>query len=64
MDSKIYDVLLNEYKDRMNMLSEALVRGNCPTIEEYRYMCGQLRGLEAACATIVDLRKRMENSDE
>jgi hypothetical protein len=44
----------------MDMLSEALIRGNCPTIEEYRYICGQLRGLEAACATIVDLRKRTE----
>ena len=60
MDYKVCDVLLQEYKDRMNMLSEALIRGNCPTIEEYRYICGQLRGLEAACATIVDLKKRTE----
>lgn len=60
MEYKVYDVLLKEYKDRMDMLSEALVRGNCATIEEYRYICGQLRGLEAACATIVDLRKRTE----
>lgn len=64
MDYKIYDVLLGEYKDRMDMLSEALVRGNCSTIEEYRYICGQLRGLEAACSIIVDLKKRMENIDE
>ena len=61
---KIFDVLLVEYKDRMDMLSEALVRGNCPTIEEYRYICGQLRGLEAACAIIVDLKQRQEHSDE
>ena len=60
MDFKIYDVLLAEYKDRMNMLSEALIRGNCPTIEEYRYICGQLRGLEAACAVIEDLKNRIE----
>jgi hypothetical protein len=61
---KTLEILLDEYKDRMNMLSEALVRGNCPTIEEYRYICGQLRGLEAACAIIVDFQKRMESSDE
>ena len=61
---KIFDVLLAEYKDRMDMLSEALIRGNCPTIEEYRYICGQLRGLEAACAIIADLKKRQEHSDE
>jgi hypothetical protein len=61
---KTLEILLNEYKDRMNMLSEALVRGNCPTIEEYRYICGQLRGLEAAFAIIVDFQKRMESSNE
>lgn len=64
MDYKIYDVLLAEYRDRMGVLGDALVRGNCATIEEYRYICGQIRGLEAACATIVDLKQRMENSDE
>ena len=60
MDYKIFDVLIAEYKDRMEMLSEALIRGNCPTIEEYRYICGQLRGLEAACAVIVDLKQKQE----
>jgi hypothetical protein len=58
-----FEYLLSEYKDRMNMLSEALVRGNCPTIEEYRYICGQLRGLEAACGIIVDLQKRQLEED-
>ena len=58
------EFLLAEFKDRMEMLSEALLRGNCPTIEEYRYICGQLRGLEAACVIIADLKQRMENSDE
>mgnify|MGYP006270226531 CR=1 FL=1 len=63
MDYQIYEVLLGEYKARMDMLSDALIRGNCPTIEEYRYICGQLRGLEAACATIEDLKYRAENID-
>ena len=62
MDYKIFDVLIAEYKDRMEMLSEALIRGNCPTIEEYRYICGQLRGLEAACAVIVDLKQKQEEN--
>jgi len=63
MDKNL-EYLLNEYKDRMQMLQDALSHGNCQTFEEYRYICGQLRGLEAACLTIVDLKKRMENSDE
>jgi hypothetical protein len=61
---KTFEILLNEYRDRISMLSEALTRGNCNTFEEYKYICGQLRGLEAACGIIVDLNKTMENSDE
>ncbi len=62
MDYKIFDVLLSEYKNRMDMLSDALIRGNCPTIEEYRYICGQLRGLESACVIIKDLQQRQEEN--
>ena len=64
MDSRIYDVLLSEFKDRMNILAEAVARGNCATMEDYRYICGQLRGLEAACSVIEDLKQRLEKLDE
>lgn len=61
-----FEYLLMEYKDRMNMLTEALTRNNVANIEDYRYICGQLRGLEAACAIIVDLQKKQieEDADE
>jgi len=57
------DFLLKEYKERMAYLTDGLARGNMPSMEEYRYVCGQLRGLEAACGVIQDLKKRLENSD-
>jgi hypothetical protein len=57
------EYLLKEYVDRMDFLKGGLAQGNIPTIEEYRYVCGQIRGLEAACGTIQDLKQRMENSD-
>ena len=63
MDKNL-NYLLEQYKERMEYLSAALSQGNIPTIEEYRYVCGQLRGLEAACAIIADLQKRMEHSDD
>lgn len=56
------EYLLKEYKERMAMLTEALARNNVANMEDYRYICGQLRGLEAACAIIVDLRKNKEES--
>jgi len=62
MDQNL-EFLLREYKDRMDMLTQALARGNAPSFEEYKYICGQLRGLEAACGIIIDLKARLENSD-
>jgi hypothetical protein len=58
------DYLLNEYKERIAMLSKAISAGNCVTYDEYRYTCGQIRGLESACLTITDLKQRMEKSDD
>ena len=61
---KTLEYLLKEYKERMAMLTEAIARGNCKDFEEYRFVCGQLRGLEAACAVIEDLTNRLEKSDD
>lgn len=61
---KTLEYLLKQYRDRMEMLTDAVSRGNCKDIEEYRFVCGQLRGLEAACAVIKDLVEKMENSDD
>jgi hypothetical protein len=61
---KNLDYLLNEYKTRIDMLQKAIAAGNCGNYEEYKYACGQIRGLESACLTITDLKQRMENSDE
>lgn len=58
------DYLLTEYKERLDLLKQAVAAGNCQSFEEYKYVCGQLRGLESACAVIVDLKQRLENSDE
>ena len=58
------DVVLMEAKDRLEMLSTALRNGQCASYDEYKYVCGQIRGLESACGIILDLQKNMENSDE
>lgn len=63
MDKKL-EFLLVEYKTRIDMLQKAVSAGNCANYEEYKYACGQIRGLESACLTITDLNQRMENSNE
>ena len=61
---KTLEYLMDEYKDRMAMLSEAMARGMCTSFEEYKFTCGQLRGLESACSVIQDLADRLEKSDD
>lgn len=63
MDQNL-EYLLNEFRDRIQMLHEAAGNGQCASYEEYKYTCGQVRGLEAACMIITDLTTRMENSNE
>jgi hypothetical protein len=62
--NKYLDYLLNEYKERIDMLQKAISAGNCANHEEYKYACGQIRGLESACLSITDLKQRMETQDE
>jgi hypothetical protein len=61
---KTLEYLLREYKERMALLTDAVARGNCRDIEEYRFTCGQLRGLESACAVLTDLVTKLETLDE
>ena len=62
MDQNEY--YLKELKERMEMLQKALARGACVDFAEYRYTCGQIRGLEAACGIIEDLKQQLEHSDD
>jgi hypothetical protein len=64
MDTQALEVILDKLKERMDLLQEAVARGGCTSFDEYRFSCGQLRGLEAACMVIADLKQTMESSDE
>ena len=59
-----FEYLINEMKNRISVLADALATNKISSYEEYKYTCGQIRGLEAACFVISDLKKRMERSDD
>lgn len=48
MDTKMLDQLLKDFEDRKQMLGDALLKGSAADFTEYKYIVGQLRGLEAA----------------
>jgi hypothetical protein len=64
MMNEYFAYLTKEFQERMTMLSEAMARGQCASIEDYKFAVGQFRGLEAACAIVKDLNDKLENTDE
>ena len=58
------EVVLIEAKDRLQMLSSALQNGHCVSYDEYKYICGQIRCIESSCGIILELKKKMETSDD
>jgi hypothetical protein len=55
--------LITEMRERMALLADALASDKVSSYDEYRYTCGQIRGLESACFVIETLKQRLENSD-
>ena len=58
------DVLVQQLNDKVQQLQEAVSSGRAETFEEYKKMCGEIRGLLIARGYILDLKQKMENSDE
>ena len=58
------DVLVQQQDDKVQQLQEAVSSGRAETFEEYKKMCGEIRGLLIARGYILDLKQKMENSDE
>ena len=61
---KVANVLLNQIDDKVLQLQEALADGRVEAYEEYKKVCGEVRGLLTARNYITDLNKAMESSDE
>jgi len=58
------DVLVKQLDDKIAQLKEAVILGNYEKFEEYKRSCGEIRGLLIARGYALDLKEKMENSDE
>ena len=56
--------ITRQLDERILQLQDSRADDNCKTIEEYKKVCGEVRGLFTARNYIIDLNKTMENSDE
>jgi len=58
------EVIVKEIDEKVQQLGEYVSSGNANSFEEYKRLCGEIRGLLIARGYTLDLKKRMENSDE
>ncbi len=61
---KVVNVVMKEIRERRSQLSEALAAGSAKDYAEYKYLCGEIRGLSAVEMYLSDLAKNLEQIDE
>jgi hypothetical protein len=62
--NKALGVVVNAIDSKVVQLQEALADGRVESFDEYKKVCGEIRGLLTARNYITDLNKSMESSDE
>ena len=58
------DVLIQHTDDKISQLKDYLAEGRAVSFEEYKALCGEIRGLLIARGNALDLKKNLEESDE
>lgn len=64
MARTVFDVLTDEYNEKIDQLKEFLASGGAKSFDEYRSMCGEIKGLFTALSRMQDLQRKMETQDE
>ena len=58
------EVIIKQLDDKIAQLKDAVILGNYEKFEDYKKSCGEIRGLLIARGYVLDLKDKMENSDE
>lgn len=58
------DVLIQQADEKVAQLKDALAEGRSESFEEYKKLCGEIRGLLIMRGYTLDLKQKMENSDD
>ncbi len=64
MEEKILKHLLAQFSEEVATNTAALQQGAPKTFEEYKYLCGVIRGLNLAQSYVNDLLRRLEHFDD
>jgi hypothetical protein len=60
----VFEVLVKQADEKIEQLKEYLAEGKAESFEEYKKLCGEVRGLLIMRGYTLDLKHRMENADD
>jgi len=58
-----FEVLVAQINEEIELIQTAICHGKADSFDEYKRLCGEVRGLLIARELTETLRKKMENSD-
>ena len=58
------ELLIKQLDEKIAQLKEAVILGNYEKFEDYKRSCGEIRGLLIARGYVLDLKDKLENSDD
>lgn len=59
-----FEVLVQQTDEKVAQLKDFLADGRCESFEDYKRVCGEIRGLLIARGYVLDLKQNLEISDE
>ena len=62
MDS--LEVIIQQADEKVTQLKDFMAEGRCESFEEYKRICGEIRGLLTARGYALDLKQNLEIADE
>jgi hypothetical protein len=59
-----FEILIQQADEKIDQLKEYLAEGKAESFEEYKKLCGEIRGLLIMRGYTLDLKQRLETSDD
>lgn len=64
MDGQVLKLLLSKLEDQVNDRMRFLGSGGCKSFDEYKEVCGAIRGLQTAQMEINDLVRKVKELED
>ena len=59
-----FEILIKQADEKIEQLKEYLAEGRAESFKEYKKLCGEVRGLLIMRGYVLDLKQRLEKSDD